>query len=322
MMRNSSKCYRCGGSHESGLHDEKCKATTHHIGGVCDCAFPCLLCKQTGHHCRSKECPKRGPFCPPPLASAKNPNPSPAALTLPAVPTPAGPKPKAKKATKTTPLEDEVPTQQEPPRDSPPIPTRSKPSATAKQATLGDIPIRVKPTKQQIAASKEEQQTAKYLLRLKGKTTVTMTSGASNRFKALEELAHIEEVDQPESKEEEPPAEERLASVESDLYADPTTTFTAETTDSAVPVADFLCRESFAWFDVARLLPFAKVHLKLTKGLDAEESANVMKSVGKDWAICTSEIDADLKDWICYAYLQGWPLTKQDTRAHVQEDTD
>jgi hypothetical protein len=47
-----------------------------------------------------------------------------------------------------------------------------------------------------------------------------------------------------------------------------------------------------------------------------------MKSVGKDWAVCTSEIDADLKDRICYAYLQGWPLTKQDTRARIQEDTD
>jgi hypothetical protein len=47
-----------------------------------------------------------------------------------------------------------------------------------------------------------------------------------------------------------------------------------------------------------------------------------MKSVGKDWAVCTSEIDTDLKDRICYAYLQGWPLTKQDTRAHIQEDTD
>jgi hypothetical protein len=47
-----------------------------------------------------------------------------------------------------------------------------------------------------------------------------------------------------------------------------------------------------------------------------------MKSVGKDWAICTSEIDDDLKDRIRYAYLQGWPLTKQDTRARIQEDTD
>jgi hypothetical protein len=252
MTRNSSKCYRCGGSHGSGSHDEKCKATTHRIGGVCDCAFPCLLCKQTGHHCRSKECPKRGPFRPPPLASAKNPNPSPAAPTSPVVPTPAGSKPKAKKTTpKAVPPADEVPTQREPPWDSPPIPARSKPSATAKRATLGDIPIKVKPTRQQIAASKEEQQNARYLLGLKGKTTATMTSGASNCFQALEASAHIEEVDQPEPKLVEPPAGECLASVESDLYADPTTTFVAASTDSAVPIANFLCRESFAWFDAA-----------------------------------------------------------------------
>jgi hypothetical protein len=324
MTRNSSKCYRCGGSHESGAHDEKCKATTHRIGGVCDCAFPCLLCKQTGHHCRSKDCPKRGPFRPPPLASTKNPNPSPSAALAakaPAASAQSAPKPKAKKTTMPIAV-DKVLTQCKPLRDSPTPPPRSKPSATIKRLTMGNIPIRVKPTRQQIAANKAEQQTAKYLLGIKNKKTATMSTGASNRFKALEETAHIEEVEQPESKDkslEVLPAVERLASVESDLYADPTAVFTAASTDSAVPVADFLCRESFAWFDAARLPPFAIVHLKLTKGLDAEESTNVMKSVGKDWAICTTEIDSDLKNRICYAYLQGWPLTKQDTRARIQE---
>jgi hypothetical protein len=183
----------------------------------------------------------------------------------------------------------------------------------------------VKPTKQQLAASREEQQNAKYLLGIKNKVTATMTAGASNRFKALEESAHIEEADKPEPTakiSEAQPSDDRLASVESDLYADPTTTFTVATTDSAVPVSDFLCREAFAWFDATRLPPFAKVHLSLTKGLDAEESANVIKSVGRDWAVCTSEIDDDLKNRIRYAYLQGWPLTKQDTRARIQEDAD
>jgi hypothetical protein len=118
---------------------------------------------------------------------------------LPVAPAPAVPKPKAKKVTPPAPA-DEVPTQRELPRDSPTPPARSKPSAVAKRATLGDIPIRVKPTKQQLAASKEEQQTAKYLLGIKNKNTATMTAGASNRFKALEESAHIEEVDQPEPK--------------------------------------------------------------------------------------------------------------------------
>jgi hypothetical protein len=117
MTRNSSKCYCCGGSHESGAHDEKCKATTHRIGGVCDCAFPCLLCKQTGHHCRSKECPKRGPFRPPPLASAKNPNPpSPPAAS--AAPPMTAAEPKTKKKTPPAPV-DEVPTQREPLKNSP-----------------------------------------------------------------------------------------------------------------------------------------------------------------------------------------------------------
>jgi hypothetical protein len=120
---------------------------------------------------------------------------------------------------------------------------------------LGDIPIRVKPTRQQIAANKEAQQTAKYLLGIKNKNTATMTAGASNRFRALEESAHIEEVDQPDPPKDKilevPPPADHLASVESDLYTDLTTTFTAATTDSTIPVADFLCRESFAWFDAA-----------------------------------------------------------------------
>jgi hypothetical protein len=73
--RNSTRCYICRGSHESGSHNEKCKATTHQVGGVCDCSFPCLLFQKTNHHCRSKLCPKRGPFCPPPLALAKKPKP-------------------------------------------------------------------------------------------------------------------------------------------------------------------------------------------------------------------------------------------------------
>jgi hypothetical protein len=119
MTRNSSKCYRCGGAHESGAHDEKCKATTHRIGGVCDCAFPCLLCKQTGHHCCSKECPKRGPFRPPPLASAKNPNPPPPGA--PAVPPSTTAKPAPRKVPPPASI-DEVPTQREPPFKNSPTP--------------------------------------------------------------------------------------------------------------------------------------------------------------------------------------------------------
>jgi hypothetical protein len=77
LPRNAARCYRCGGSHESGSHGFLCKANTHKVGGKCDCAFPCLLCKQTGHTCRDRKCSKRGAFPAPPLASAKRPSPPP-----------------------------------------------------------------------------------------------------------------------------------------------------------------------------------------------------------------------------------------------------
>jgi hypothetical protein len=48
MTRNSSKCYRCGGSHESGAHDEKCKATTHHIGGCVTVLSPVFCANRQG----------------------------------------------------------------------------------------------------------------------------------------------------------------------------------------------------------------------------------------------------------------------------------
>jgi 6-phosphofructokinase len=73
LPRNAARCYRCGGAHESGSHDFLCKANTHKVGGKCDCAYPCLLCKQTGHTCRDRKCSKRGAFPAPPLASAKRP---------------------------------------------------------------------------------------------------------------------------------------------------------------------------------------------------------------------------------------------------------
>jgi hypothetical protein len=71
LPRNAARCYRCGGSHESGSHNFLCKANTHKVGGKCDCVYPCLLCKQTGHTCRDCKCSKRGAFPAPPLASAK-----------------------------------------------------------------------------------------------------------------------------------------------------------------------------------------------------------------------------------------------------------
>jgi hypothetical protein len=138
LPRNASRCYRCGGSHESGSHDFLCKANTHKVGGKCDCAFPCLLCKQTGHMCRDRKCAKRGAFPAPPLASTKRTTP-PQKSTAP---------PKA--ATPVAPAEDNEPPP--PPKD------KGKGKATAeslvstqcKTPTMDDIPIRVKPTRSQL----------------------------------------------------------------------------------------------------------------------------------------------------------------------------
>jgi hypothetical protein len=94
---NAARCYRCGGSHESGSHDFLCKANTHKVGRKCNCAYPCLLCKQTGHTCRDRKCSKRGAFPALPLASAKRATP-PKKTTAP-----------LKEATPEAPIEDDEP---------------------------------------------------------------------------------------------------------------------------------------------------------------------------------------------------------------------
>ena len=60
------KCYCCRGSHHSEHHDYECKGT-HCTPGRCNCTPKCLLCGNTGHHARSRKCPKRGDFAPPRL---------------------------------------------------------------------------------------------------------------------------------------------------------------------------------------------------------------------------------------------------------------
>jgi hypothetical protein len=65
----TSRCYRCGGSHDARDHDFECKKL-HKVMGVCDCVPKCLLCKGSGHHAREKGCPARGDFVPPRLPKA------------------------------------------------------------------------------------------------------------------------------------------------------------------------------------------------------------------------------------------------------------
>ena len=64
----AAKCYRCGGNHHSDHHDYECKGA-HRTPGRCNCTPKCLLCGNTGHHARSRKCPKRGDFAPPRLDS-------------------------------------------------------------------------------------------------------------------------------------------------------------------------------------------------------------------------------------------------------------
>jgi hypothetical protein len=65
----TSRCYRCGGPHDTRDHDFECKHQ-HKVVGVCDCIPKCLLCKNSGHHAREKGCPARGDFVPPRLPRA------------------------------------------------------------------------------------------------------------------------------------------------------------------------------------------------------------------------------------------------------------
>jgi hypothetical protein len=79
LKAGAFRCYICGGARQSTQHNRECKGK-HAIGGVCNCAFPCLLCGKTGHHARSRSCPKRGSFRATPLdGETQPPQPAPPA---------------------------------------------------------------------------------------------------------------------------------------------------------------------------------------------------------------------------------------------------
>jgi hypothetical protein len=58
--KNSIKCYRCRGSHDSCKHDYECPQK-HAVPRRCNCKLKCLLCSSQDHHCCSQKCPKHGP---------------------------------------------------------------------------------------------------------------------------------------------------------------------------------------------------------------------------------------------------------------------
>ena len=58
LPEGTVKCVRCGDNHQMRDHDSSC-ARPHRIPIGCDCPVICLLCKQPGHHARSRNCPLR-----------------------------------------------------------------------------------------------------------------------------------------------------------------------------------------------------------------------------------------------------------------------
>ena len=57
LPEGAVRCARCGGDHDTKTHDFNCAGP--HRTLTCDCPLVCILCKQKGHHARSKSCPLR-----------------------------------------------------------------------------------------------------------------------------------------------------------------------------------------------------------------------------------------------------------------------
>jgi hypothetical protein len=62
------RCYKCGGPHHAQQHAFYCKGK-HADARHCNCKLKCILCGNVGHHARSRQCPNRGDFRPPTLAT-------------------------------------------------------------------------------------------------------------------------------------------------------------------------------------------------------------------------------------------------------------
>ena len=58
LPEGTVRCARCGDNHEMKDHDHSC-SRPHRIPLGCDCPVVCLLCKQPGHHARSRNCALR-----------------------------------------------------------------------------------------------------------------------------------------------------------------------------------------------------------------------------------------------------------------------
>jgi hypothetical protein len=289
LPRNAARCYRCGGAHESGSHDFLCKANTHKVGGKCDCTYPCLLCKQTGHTCRDRKCSKRGAFPAPPLASAKR-------TTPPTQKQPPPPKPSPPQEGNDTP----------PP---PPSTNKGKGKATPdafvttqrEAPTLDDVPIRVKPSRAQLNRERAKKRATYQRGRASGlidpAPMMTSTPLPANRFELLPDKADDAEAQVPVPLEE------------GELNLPPL----SQPKAIALTQEDFQLRERAMFVDIASLPSEAMIQLTITrKYTDHTLAANAMRMADKAWG-GNGDLERIFGYQARYAHVHQWPLTAEDT---------
>ena len=100
LPEGAVRCARCGGDHETKAHDFNCAGP--HRTLTCDCPLVCILCKQKGHHARSKACPLRQDYVAalamgPPRPAHPNASTGPDTVTPAAAPSTTAPAPKVSK---------------------------------------------------------------------------------------------------------------------------------------------------------------------------------------------------------------------------------
>jgi hypothetical protein len=292
LPRNAARCYRCGGAHESGSHDFLCKANTHKVGGKCDCAYPCLLCKQTGHTCRDRKCSKRGAFPAPPLASAKR--------TTPPQKQPSTPKTSPPQE---TPIGEDTP----PP---PPSKYKGKGKATTESLvstqreapTMDDVPIRVKPSRAQLNRERIKKRTTYQRGRASGliDPAPMMTAAPplpTNRFELLPDDA------------DDVVAQVPVPLEDGELNLPPL----SQPQSIALTQADFQLRERVMFVDIESLPSEAMIQLAITrKYTDHTLAANAMRAADKAWG-GNGDLERILGYQARYSHVHQWPLTAEDT---------
>jgi hypothetical protein len=299
LPRNAARCYRCGGAHESGSHNFLCKANTHKVGGKCDCAYPCLLCKQTGHTCRDRKCSKRGAFPAPPLASTKRPTP------------PQKPAPTTKPPSSQDMPADEDATPPPPPKN------KGKGKATAESLvttqreapTLDDVPIRVKPSRAQLNRDRARKRAAYQRGRATGLVDPvpmrsTVPSLPANHFELLPDDADDVEAQVPVPLEE------------GELDLPPL----SQPKSNALTQQDFQLRERAMFVDIASLPSEAMIQLAITrKYTDHNLAANAMRAADKAWG-GNGDLERIFGYQARYAHVHQWPLTAEDTLTAIQAE--